>query len=61
MQQKMTDNRRRAEAHFKAREILKADAAQATDDYRAAQQAVIERTRRLREQRLTRERKAARG
>jgi hypothetical protein len=45
----------RAEAHFRAREILKADAAKATEDYRRAQQKTLERTRKLREQRLARE------
>lgn len=48
------DRRERAEAHFKAREILKADAAKATEDYYAAQQDIVDRTRKLREQRLAR-------
>ena len=53
--------RARADAHFKAREILKADAVQARDDYRAAQDAVVERTRRLRAKRLAREARGRRG
>lgn len=49
------DKQKRADAHFKARELLKADAAKAVEDYRAAQRTVIERTRRLRAERLARE------
>jgi len=52
------DQRARAERVFRAREQQKADAPQATRDYYAAQQAIIERTRRLRQERLARERQA---
>jgi hypothetical protein len=55
------DQRKRAEAHAKARELLKADAAQAMQDYRTAQNAVVERTRRLRAERLAREAKEAKA
>jgi hypothetical protein len=48
----------RAERIFRRREQLKADAPKATQDYHAAQQSVIERTRKLREERLAREAKA---
>jgi hypothetical protein len=55
----MPDNtkadRTRAEAIFKAREERRADAPQATQDYRAKQDAILERTKRLRQERLTRE------
>jgi hypothetical protein len=54
------DRRKRADTHFKAREILKADAVQAVQDYRAAHDAVVERTRRLRAERLAREGRARR-
>jgi hypothetical protein len=50
-----TDRRARADAHFKAREILRADADQARHDYYAAQAALAERTQRLRKERLARE------
>jgi hypothetical protein len=49
------DKKTRADAHFRAREILRADADQARHDYYAAQTAVRERTERLRQQRLARE------
>ena len=42
----------RAEAHFKARELLRADADQARHDYHSAQTAVLNRTERLRKERL---------
>jgi hypothetical protein len=45
----------RAEAHFKARELLRADADQARHDYHSAQRAVLNRTERLRKERLARE------
>jgi hypothetical protein len=45
----------RAEAHFKAREILRADADQARQDYQTAQAAILNRTERLRKERLARE------
>lgn len=44
----------RAEATFKAREELKADRPIAVAEYRAAQDAVLEKTRRLRAERLAR-------
>jgi hypothetical protein len=50
--------RSRAERIFHRREQLKADAPKATHDYHAAQQRVIERTRKLREERLAREAEA---
>jgi hypothetical protein len=56
-----TDKKNRADAHFKAREILKADAEQARHDYRIAQTAVIDRTARLRKERLAREAEEAVG
>ena len=54
-----TEKRARADAHFKAREILRADADQARHDYYAAQSATLERTERLRKERLAREAKQA--
>ena len=48
-------DRTRAEAIFKAREQRKADAPKAMKDYQAAQDAVRDRTKRLREERLARE------
>ena len=45
----------RPEAHFKAREILRADADQARQDYQTAQTAILNRTERLRKERLARE------
>ncbi len=54
-----TDTERaRAERIFRRREQLKADAPKAIQDYYKAQQSVIERTRKLREERLAREAKA---
>ena len=50
-----TPDRARAEAQFKAREARKADAPKATQDYQAEQNAVLARTKRLREERLMRE------
>jgi hypothetical protein len=44
----------RAERIFRRREKIKADAPKATQDYHAAQQSIIERTRKLREERLAR-------
>ncbi len=46
--------KRRAEQVFR-RERQRADAPNAVKDYQAAQQAIIERTRKLREARLARE------
>jgi len=46
------DKRTRADAHFRAREILRADADRARRDYYAAQAAVLDRTERLRKERL---------
>jgi hypothetical protein len=54
-----TEKRARADAHFKAREILRADADQARHDYHAAQSAILERTERLRKERLAREARQA--
>ncbi len=51
-------DRSRAERIFRRREQLRADAPKAVQDYYAAQQAVIERTRKLREERIAREAKA---
>lgn len=51
----------RAEAHFKVRADQKADAPKAMQDYRAAQQAAIDRIPRLRELRLAREAALARA
>jgi hypothetical protein len=51
-----TDEKRaRAERIFTAREQRKADAPKAVHDYYAAQDALRERTRQLREERLARE------
>ncbi len=47
--------RARAERIFKNREKRKADAPKAVADYYAAQQSIVDRTRRLREERLARE------
>lgn len=52
-----SDKQARADAHFRAREILRADADQARHDYYAAQAAVVNRTERLRRERLAREAK----
>ena len=49
------DKRARADAHLRAREILRADADQARHDYYAAQAAVLDRTERLRKERLARQ------
>ena len=51
----------RADAHFKAREILRADADQARHDYQAAQAAILNRTERLRQERLAREARQSRA
>src|SRR3974390_1835448 len=48
------DKRTRADAHFRAREILRADADRARRDYYAAQAAVLDRTEWLRKERLAR-------
>jgi hypothetical protein len=48
-------DRARAERIFRRREELKADAPKALHDYYAAQEAVLERTRKLRDERLSRE------
>jgi hypothetical protein len=53
------EKRARADAHFRAREILKADAEQARYDYYAAQAAIVDRTKRLRKERLAREAREA--
>ena len=45
----------RAEAHFKAKEQQKLDAPIAMEEYQAAENAVRERTKRLRALRLARE------
>ncbi len=58
MQKTHETERARAERIFRAREQMKADAPEAVRDYYAAQQALIERTRQLREERLARERQA---
>ena len=50
-----TDSRARAELIFKIRAKRDADRPAAVREYHAAQQAVIERTHRLREARLARE------
>jgi hypothetical protein len=50
-----TDAEKRADAIFKARAEQKADAPRATQDYQSAQQATLDRTKRLREERLARE------
>ncbi len=50
-----TETSARAERIFRRREELKADAPKAVQDYYAAQQRTIQRTRRLREERLARE------
>jgi hypothetical protein len=55
MHDKIADQRARAERMFKLREQQKADGPGATEDYYAAQQAIIDRTRKLRKQRLARE------
>ena len=53
--------RTRAEMMFKTREQQKADAPVAMQEYRAAQQAVFERMRQLRELRLAHEAKLAKN
>lgn len=45
-------NRASAEAHFRARQILKTDAEQGRNDYYTAQSELLKRTERLRRQRL---------
>lgn len=52
-----SDKQARADAHSRAREILRADADQARHDYQAAQAAVRNRTEQLRKERLAREAK----
>ena len=54
MSTKQADKRTRADAHFRAREILRADADRARRDYYAAQAAVLDRTEWLRKERLAR-------
>ncbi len=54
MHKQITEQRAQAERAFR-REQQKADAPKATHDYYAAQQAIIDRTRRLRAERLARE------
>jgi hypothetical protein len=49
------DQQKRRAEHVFRREQQKADAPNAVKDYQAAQQAVIDRTRKLREARLARE------
>jgi hypothetical protein len=49
-----TEQKKRANAHFK-REGRRADASQAPEDYRSAQQATSNQLRKLREERLARE------
>jgi hypothetical protein len=57
MPQKTDDSTRtRAEAIFRRREQQRADAPVAMAEYRAAQEAALERMRELRRQRLARER-----
>ena len=51
-------DRARAEATFKRRELQKADAPKAMQDYLAAQQAIRDRTKELRQMRLAREAQA---
>jgi hypothetical protein len=51
-------DRARAQRIVRRREELKADAPKALHDYYAAQNAILERTRKLREERLAREAKA---
>ena len=56
MPKKHSDDRERAERVLKAREQQKADAPRATADYHAADQALRERTEKLRGLRLAHER-----
>jgi hypothetical protein len=56
-----TDDASRAEALFRRREQQKADAPVAMAEYRAAQEAALERMRELRRLRLAREAEAAAG
>ncbi len=58
MPQDLTAQRARAERIFNRKRAMKADAPKAVQDYHAAQQAVIDRTKKLREQRLLREARA---
>ena len=55
MQQNTETERARTERIFRRREELKADVSKAVSEYYAAQQSIIERTRKLREERLARE------
>ena len=55
MPQHENADRARAERLFKMRELRKADAPKATADYYAAQQAMRDRTRELRQLRLARD------
>lgn len=55
MSQQQNADRARAERLFKAREQQKADAPKATADYYAAEQALRERTKKLKRLRLARE------
>jgi hypothetical protein len=55
MQHSTQTERIRAERIFRRREERKADVPKAVSEYYAAQQRIIERTRKLREERLARE------
>jgi len=55
------EDRARAERIFKARQEQKADASQATADYYAAQQRLLERTQELRRLRLAQSQKKQSG
>ncbi len=55
MREDLIGKRARAERIFKRKDAIKADGPKALQDYNAAQQAIIEWTRKLREQRLARE------
>ena len=55
MQHNTETERARAERIFRRHEDCKADIPKAVSEYYAAQQSIIERTRKLREERLARE------
>ena len=55
MQHHTETERARAKRIFRRREELKAHVSKAVSEYYAAQQSIIERTRKLREERLARE------
>jgi hypothetical protein len=57
IQEKSETEQRRAEAILKGRAERKADAPKATEDYQKARQTTLDRTKRLREERLDREKK----